>query len=133
MSKFYKKIDIDYEIFNFTNKIVNYYSKVNLAITRSGSSVLSELVNTRTPFIAIPLPTSADDHQLKNAQYYEKKGFGYLVEEKSLTNKLYDLINSISKDKNIIKEIILNQSQYSDKDIFKKIKIIIEKILNEKN
>ena len=133
LSKFYKKIDIDYEIFNFTNKIVNYYSKVNLAITRSGSSVLSELVNTRTPFIAIPLPTSADDHQLKNAQYYEKKGFGYLVEEKSLTNKLYDLINSISKDKNIIKEIILNQSQYSDKDIFKKIKIIIEKILNEKN
>ena len=133
LSKFYKKIDIDYEIFNFTNKIVNYYSKVNLAITRSGSSVLSELVNTRTPFIAIPLPTAADDHQLKNAQYYEKKGFGYLVEEKSLSNKLYNLINSISKDKNKIKDIISNQSQYSDKDIFNKIKIIIEKILNEKN
>ena len=81
MSKFYKKIDIDYEIFNFTNKIVNYYSKVNLAITRSGSSVLRASY-TRTPFIAIPLPTSADDHQLKNAQYYEKKGFDYLVEEK---------------------------------------------------
>ena len=90
LSKFYKKIDIDYEIFNFTNKIVNYYSKVNLAITRSGSSVLSELVNLNIPFIAIPLPTSADDHQLKNAQYYEKKGFGYLVEEKSLSNKLYE-------------------------------------------
>ena len=44
-----------------------------------------------------------------------------------------NLINSISKDKNKIKDIILNQSQYSDKDIFKKIKIIIEKILNEKN
>ena len=57
------------------NKILEYYSKVNLVITRSGASVLGELINTRTPFIAIPLPTSADNHQYKNAKYYEKRGF----------------------------------------------------------
>ena len=35
LSNFYKKTEIDHEIFNFTDKISNYYSKANLVITRS--------------------------------------------------------------------------------------------------
>ena len=45
LSDFYKKAKIDHEIFNFTDKISNYYSKANLVITRSGASVLGELIN----------------------------------------------------------------------------------------
>ena len=82
LSEFYKKAKIDYEIFNFTNKITDYYSKANLVITRSGASVLGELVNVKIPFISIPLPTSADNHQFKNDIYKKKKGFGYLIDEK---------------------------------------------------
>ena len=44
LSEFYKKANIDYEIFNFTDKIIDYYSKANLVITRSGASVLGELL-----------------------------------------------------------------------------------------
>ena len=131
--EFYKKTKIDFEIFNFTSKIIDYYSKVNLVITRSGASVLGELINVKIPFIAIPLPTSADNHQFKNAIYYEKKGFGYLINEKYINEQLYDLIKSIYEDKSLKKNIILNQSQYSDKNIFKNINSHIEKIINEKN
>ena len=81
LSEFYKNAKIECKIFNFTNKIIDYYSKVNLVITRSGASALGELINVKIPFISVPLPTSADNHQLKNAAYYEKKGFGYLVHE----------------------------------------------------
>ena len=35
--------------------------------------MLAELINSRIPFISVPLPTSADDHQLKNAMYYKKR------------------------------------------------------------
>ena len=55
----------------YNNKIIDYYSKANLVITRSGASVLGELINIKIPFISIPLPTSADNHQLKNAIYYK--------------------------------------------------------------
>ena len=133
LSEFYKKAKIDYEIFNFTNKITDYYSKANLVITRSGASVLGELVNVKIPFISIPLPTSADNHQFKNAIYYKKKGFGYLIDEKDINNQLYDLIKSIFKNKSLIQNILTNQRQYSDKNIFKNIKIYIEDIINEKN
>ena len=35
--------------------------------------MLAELTNANIPFISVPLPSSADNHQLKNAIYYEKK------------------------------------------------------------
>jgi UDP-N-acetylglucosamine--N-acetylmuramyl-(pentapeptide) pyrophosphoryl-undecaprenol N-acetylglucosamine transferase len=133
LSQFYKKAKIDYEIFNFTNNIKDYYSKANLVITRSGASVLGELINIKIPFISIPLPTSADNHQLKNALYYEKRGFGFLINEKDINDQLYDLIKSIFKDQSLIKNILANQRQYSDKNIFKNMNYHIEKIINEKN
>ncbi len=133
LSMFYNKAKIDYEIFNFTNKITDYYSKANLVITRSGASALGELINIKIPFISIPLPTSADNHQYKNAVYYEKKGFGYLLAEEDINDQLYDLIKSVFKNKSLIKNILVNQSQYSDKNIFKNINIHIKKIINEKN
>jgi UDP-N-acetylglucosamine--N-acetylmuramyl-(pentapeptide) pyrophosphoryl-undecaprenol N-acetylglucosamine transferase len=131
--EFYKNTKIDCEIFNFTNKIIDYYTKANLVITRSGASVLGELINVKIPFISIPLPTSADNHQFKNATFYKNKGYGCLIEEEDINNQLYALIKSIFKDKIIIKNFLENQSQYSDKDIYKKINILLEKIINEKN
>ena len=131
--KFYKSSNIDCEVFNFTNKIIDYYSKANLVITRAGASALGELINAKIPFISIPLPGSADDHQYKNAKFYSKKGYGYLIEEKDIKKKLYSLIHSIFKDTTVLKNIITNQRQYSDKNTFKNLNILLEKILNEKN
>ena len=130
---YYRNAKIESEIFNFTEKIIDYYSKANLVITRSGASVLGELINVKIPFISIPLPTSADNHQFKNAAYYKKKGFGYLIHEKDISEELYSLINSIFIDRSLIKNILTNQSQYSDKNIFININTHIEKIINEKN
>ena len=81
----------------------------------------------------MPLPTSADNHQLRNASYYEKKGLGYLLEEKNISKQLYELIQSNFRNNNKIQSIILKQSQYSDKDVYNELNINIEKIINEKN
>ena len=133
LSIFYKNLNIDFEIFNFSNNIATYFSKVNLAITRSGASMLGELINVNLPFISVPLPSSADNHQLKNALYYEKKNFSYLIEEKDLDNKLFNLIKSINEDKFLIEKIRINQSQYSDKNVFNNINKQVKKIFDEKN
>jgi UDP-N-acetylglucosamine:LPS N-acetylglucosamine transferase len=79
------------------------------------------------------LPTSADNHQYKNAEFYLKKGYGLLLREKEIKNKLQDLIVSIHKDETLTKKILSKQGQYSDKDVFNNLNIKIDKILNEKN
>ena len=133
LSKFYKEAQIDSEIFSFTARIINYYQKANLVITRSGASALGELVTLKIPFISIPLPTSADNHQYKNAKFYLKKGFGYLVDEQDIKNKLYDQIKSIFYDKSLVNNILSNQKQYLDKEIFINLYSQLEKILYETN
>ena len=127
LSNFYKQNNISFELFNFKADIIEYYSKANLVITRSGASVLGELLNRKIPFISIPLPSSADNHQHKNAQFYSKKGYGYFLQEKDIKDKLHHLIKSIFKDKSQIEKILLNQRQYSDKDIFRNINVEIKK------
>ena len=133
LETFYKKNNIEFETFNFSNNLAEYFSKVNVAITRAGSSVLAELTNACIPFISIPLPSSADDHQLKNAIFYKKRNFGILVEEKDLNDKLLDIIKDIYKNRVVLNQIIQSQSQFSDKNVYKHINLILEKIIDEKN
>ena len=132
LAKFYNDAKIDYELFNYTDKIIEYYLNTNLIITRSGASVLGEIINLNIPFIAIPLPSSADNHQYKNAEFYSKKGYGYLMEEKNIKYKLFDLIKLIFNDKSATKRMLSYQEQHSDKNIFENLNTQIEKILDEK-
>ncbi len=133
LSLFYKNENIDFETFNFSNNLQSYFSKANLAITRSGSSMLAELTNCNLPFIAIPLPSSADNHQFKNATFYKNKDFAFIIEEKDLENKLLSLIEKIYKNKSLLIEIKNNQRQYSDKNVYNNVSTILKDIINEKN
>ena len=130
---FYERSKIEFETFNFSDNLINYFSKVNLAITRSGSSMLSELTNANIPFISVPLPSSAENHQLKNALYYERKKFSFLIEEKDLKTKLFKLIKDISDNNSTLLKIAQNQSHHSDKNVYNNINLALENIINEKN
>jgi UDP-N-acetylglucosamine--N-acetylmuramyl-(pentapeptide) pyrophosphoryl-undecaprenol N-acetylglucosamine transferase len=127
----YNSLGIENEIFNFSHNLLNYFSRVDFTITRSGSSMLAELLNCNIPIISIPLPNSVDDHQLKNAKYFEKKGYSFLIEESKIENNLFSLIKSIHKDKGLLNQIKIKQREYSDKQVFEKINIQIKKLINE--
>ena len=130
---FYEKNSIEFEIFNFSNNLLNFFSKVNFAITRSGSSMLAELSNCNIPFVSVPLPSSADNHQLKNALYYQKKNLAFLIEEKDLNDKLLYLIKEIYEDSLKLEKLVKNLSQYSDIKVYENINQELENIVNEKN
>ena len=84
------------------------------------------------PFISVPLPSSADNHQLKNALYYKRKNFAFLIEEKDLNDKLFYLIKEIYDDGSKLEKLTKNLSQYSDKKVYENINQELEKIIDEK-
>ena len=131
LQKKYDSHDINYELFSFTFDILRYYDLTNLVITRAGSSALAELLNCKIPIISIPLTSSSENHQFKNAEYFKKKGFGFMIEEKDIKNRLFDLLETIHKDKSMLKLIKANQIKYSDKNVFEKIKKEIAKLFYE--
>jgi len=131
LNEIYKNLNFDFELFNFTNNIGEYFLKTELAITRSGSSVTAELINCNIPFISIPYPYAADSHQNKNATYFEKKGYSLLVEETEVNKKLFPLIKSFYKNKDLLNEMIEKQKNHSDKKAFFKINKVVENLINE--
>ena len=131
LKKEYENLKINFELFNFTNNIIEYFSKSELVITRSGSSVTAELINCKIPFISIPYPHSADGHQDKNAAYFEKKGFSFSIKENEVSEKLFPLIKSIYRDKEILNKLVKKQKNHSDKDVFLKINNEVKNLINE--
>ena len=131
LKDYYQNLKINYELFNFTNNILEYFSKVELVITRSGSSITAELINCKIPFISIPYPYSADSHQDKNAAYFEKKGYTIMIKEAEVSTKLFPLIKSFYKDKNLLIKMIEQQKKHSDKEVFSKFNKEIKNLKNE--
>ncbi len=129
LKELYSQNNLDFKIFNFSFEITNYYKLTNLVISRAGSSALSELVNCNIPVICIPLPSAADNHQEKNARYFEENGYCIKLSEDQMVNKLPQLLEKLSEDKSILNHMKNMQMKHSDKDVYIKIKSELDKIL----
>ncbi|MDB9719169.1 UDP-N-acetylglucosamine--N-acetylmuramyl-(pentapeptide) pyrophosphoryl-undecaprenol N-acetylglucosamine transferase [Candidatus Pelagibacter sp.] len=117
LKKFYKDNNINYELFSFDEDISNLMSKSNICLTRAGASTLAELVFLNLPFLAIPLPTSKDNHQFENASFYSKIGCNWILNEneinnETITNKLAYIIDN--KNEYLIKKMNMNNFSYQN-------------------
>lgn len=57
----------------FETRMETVWNAADIAICRSGAITLSEILYYEVPAILIPYPSSADQHQLKNALFLEQK------------------------------------------------------------
>jgi len=129
---FYNKHNIKNNIFIFTNDILNLISSSDLAISRSGATTIAELTHILTPFIAVPLPGSIDDHQLLNAKYYNSLGCCWVMEQNKLdTKNLFNLIIEIIKDKRKLNNVRENMKKNASKNVYKKIEKEIKEIIRK--
>ena len=115
--EYYQKNYIKNYIFEFDKDISKHILSSDLVITRSGATTTAELVHMQTPFIAIPLPNSIDNHQYLNAKFYEENGCCWILDQNNFNNQnLFNLIIEIIKNKNKL-EIVSNnmKKNYSNK------------------
>jgi len=120
--EFYEKNNIKNNIFEFDKNISKLILSSDLAITRCGASTTAELTYMLTPFIAVPLLNSIDNHQLINAKFYKNNGCCWLIEqEKFKEENLFNLIMEIMKNKNKLGNIRKNMEKISSKNVYKNI------------
>jgi|TARA_B110000238_G_scaffold185689_1_gene214173 UDP-N-acetylglucosamine--N-acetylmuramyl-(pentapeptide) pyrophosphoryl-undecaprenol N-acetylglucosamine transferase len=117
LKKFYKDNNINHELFDFNENISNLMNKANICLTRAGASTLAELVFLNLPFVAIPLPTSKDNHQFENAFFYSKIGCNWIlnqneINDRTITNKLVNIIDN--KEQYLIKKINMKKFSYQN-------------------
>ena len=89
----------------------------DLCITRAGASSLAELSLYNIPFIAIPLPTSKDNHQYENAKYYKDKDCCWIIDQNDFDKKKFEelLIKIfVKKDEYLRKKNNLEKLNYQN-------------------
>jgi len=132
LKNFYLKNNIESKLFDFNENISNFMSLSNICITRAGASTLAELTFLNLPYIAIPLPIAKDNHQYENANFYEKKGCNWVLNqeklrESGLTNKLINIIEN--KDEYLVKKE--NMKKISYQNTWNEVNQKLIKVINE--
>ncbi|MDP3901384.1 MAG: UDP-N-acetylglucosamine--N-acetylmuramyl-(pentapeptide) pyrophosphoryl-undecaprenol N-acetylglucosamine transferase [bacterium] len=83
-----------YEVY-LTDNLRSAYDASDIIISRAGSGSIFEIAAKGKPSVIIPLPTSANNHQEKNAYAYVESGAAIMIEEENLLENLF--INEVSK------------------------------------
>ncbi len=127
---FYNKINIKNYIFEFDKDILELAKSSKLAITRCGASTTAELVHTLTPFIAVPLPHSIDNHQHLNAKYYEQKGCCWILEQGDFNiQNLFNLIKQNIENKSRLQNIRENMKKNFNKKVYENVENEIKEFI----
>jgi len=65
------------------------YAACDLVVSRAGSGTISEIAALGKPSILVPLPESAQGHQINNAYTYARKGAAIVLEEANFTPRFF--------------------------------------------
>ncbi len=100
LKDFYSNNNIESKVFSFDHNLNEVLKQGDLCITRAGASSLAELALLNIPFIAIPLPSSKDNHQYENAKYYKDQDCCWMIDQKKFDEQKFEkfLLELTNKD-----------------------------------
>lgn len=93
-----------YRVFEYLllGDLLTAFAAADIVIGRAGSSTIFEIAASGKPSVLIPLPESAQNHQIVNAYEYARSGAAIVIEEKNLTPHLVTFeIKKILEDKEL--------------------------------
>lgn len=83
-------------------KLAQHIHAADLVIARAGANSLFEIIAAKRPSIIIPLPSVARNHQMLNAQYFEKQHLCHILKQTPhASEKLLPLIHKTLQDKKL--------------------------------
>jgi UDP-N-acetylglucosamine--N-acetylmuramyl-(pentapeptide) pyrophosphoryl-undecaprenol N-acetylglucosamine transferase len=76
------------------------FASADLIVCRAGAGAVAELAAAGKPAILVPFPYATDDHQLHNAEVFERAGAAKLVLDRDWAGaKLHEMVTSLARDR----------------------------------
>jgi UDP-N-acetylglucosamine--N-acetylmuramyl-(pentapeptide) pyrophosphoryl-undecaprenol N-acetylglucosamine transferase len=72
----------------FFDEMDKVYAATDFAVGRSGATATAELMACGIPCLLVPFPYAAENHQEKNARWYEKRGAVRVILNKDLSGEV---------------------------------------------
>jgi len=131
IQKKYADLKIKATVKSFFHNMPQLQKKADLAITRAGAGIISELCVHGLPAILIPFPHAADDHQTFNARALEAEGAAVMIKDGELNGEtLKQALENLINDKNRLEQMSKKLKHLARPDAAK---IIAGHILNSKD
>lgn len=90
---------LDGEISPFISDMPTAFAKADLIVCRSGGTV-SEIAAAGKPSVMIPFPFAADQHQLKNAEAFERAGACRMFPDKDWNGeRMFSVVSELMGDR----------------------------------
>lgn len=121
MKKYYHPVDFFKE-----QELKHVLAAADLIVARAGSGTLFEIAAVGKPSIIIPLPDSAQGHQLKNAYAYAANGSAIVLEQNNTTpNFFLEKLKYLFSHPNILEKMRQATSGFSKPEAGRNIAKII--------
>ena len=102
--------------YKFIKEMDLAYAAADIIVSRAGAIAISELCYVGKPVILVPSPNVAEDHQTQNAQSLVNKNSALMVKDVESRRKLVEEIKSLSRNKDLQKELSRNIKKLAVKD-----------------
>lgn len=109
------------KILKFIINMDEAYSAADLIICRAGITSIMEIALLKKAAILVPLPGSAEDHQISNAMSLKKLQAAEMILQEKLNIDLLPEIIRLTGSDEAAEELRNRVSEFSDKDAAKKI------------
>jgi UDP-N-acetylglucosamine--N-acetylmuramyl-(pentapeptide) pyrophosphoryl-undecaprenol N-acetylglucosamine transferase len=88
------------EVATFIDDMPGAFARADLIVCRAGAGAVNELAAAGKPSILIPFPFAADQHQLKNAQAFERAGAARLYTDGEWNGRIFfDNVKALSENR----------------------------------
>jgi len=132
LRNFYLENKIENMVFDFDKNLDLLLDQSDLCITRAGASSLAEIAILNIPFIAIPLPSSKDNHQFENAKYYKDKDCCWIIDQMSFDKEKFEfLLLNLLKNKDDFFKKKKNLENLNYQNTWNNVNENLLKIINE--
>jgi len=99
----YKSFNINIVVDSYFDNMPQLIEDCHIIIARAGSSSIFEFCSAGKPMILVPFAKSADDHQVKNAEFLQKNGAAIVVKEKDFNIKnINDILTRLFYEKDML-------------------------------
>lgn len=115
------------EIAPFIDDMPGAFARADLVICRAGAGAMAELAAAGKPSILVPLPTAADQHQLRNAEAFDKAGAGMLVLDQQMDGgRLFEEVGKLSARPELLKQMGEKARRFAHPDAARRAAEVVE-------
>jgi UDP-N-acetylglucosamine--N-acetylmuramyl-(pentapeptide) pyrophosphoryl-undecaprenol N-acetylglucosamine transferase len=117
----------DVTVADFIQRMDLAYAAADVVVSRAGAIAIAELAAVGKAVIFIPLPTAAENHQMKNAKRLEDKTAAIVIEDRMAPGQLAPALFSLLEDEAFKRTLAENIRKFATVDADEK---IAEEIIN---